>query len=202
MKSASLIIFFGVSFVLHLLAGGALYFLSSHSSDAFPTEVLDLTVMPGGPRGLKTSKVSPLIAPKKAVTASEKASESANQNIPVSTEAQTGSGDGGNGGGDGDSGSLGEWGALTQKPKVLKEVKAQYTDEARAKVIEGLVICDLIIDENGKVRSVILVQGLKAGLDEAAQQALKSFEFLPAKIGDKKVAVKIRYKYRFQLQHQ
>ena len=202
MKSASLIIFCGVSFVLHLLAGGALYFSSSHSSDAFPTEVLDLTVMPGGRSGPRSLKGPQLIAPKKTATASENASAPANQNIPISSESHAGSGDGGNAGGGEDSGPLGEWSALTQKPKVLKEVKAQYTDEARAKAIEGLVVCDLIIDENGKVRSVILVQGLGAGLDEAAQQALKSFEFLPAKIGDKKVAVKIRYKYRFQLQHQ
>ncbi|MFS4459855.1 energy transducer TonB [Bdellovibrio sp. HCB2-146] len=202
MKSASLVIFCGVSLVLHLLAGGALYFSRSHSGDDFPTDVLDLTVMPGGPSGPKASKGPQLIASKKAAVISDGAHQT-NQSLPVATEAQTGAGAGGNGGGgEGDSGPLGEWSALTQKPKVLKEIKAQYTDEARAKGIEGLVVCDLILDENGKVRSVILVQGLGAGLDEAAQQALKNFEFLPAKIGDKKVAVKIRYKYRFQLQHQ
>lgn len=158
------------------------------------SDVLDLTVMPYGGSVSSAPRSSSGKTAKSVKTVEPGTSADAQAPVPADSGADSSGGS--------ESGGLGEWTELTQKPRVTKEIKARYTDEARAKGLEGLVVCDLVIGENGHIRSVTLVQGLGAGLDEAAVEALKSFEFSPAKIGDRTVAVKIRYKYRFQLQHQ
>lgn len=202
MKASALFLFLGLSILAHLLVAGGLYFYAQFQEPHASANVLDLTVMPYGGSVSTALRASGKAA--KSVKAIEPGTAAAESQaaVPVagSESATAGAGDATGGGLDG--GGMGEWSELTQKPKVMKEIKARYTDEARAKGIEGLVVCDLIIGDNGKIRSVTLVQGLGAGLDEAALEALKSFEFSPAKIGDRTVAVKIRYKYRFQLQHQ
>jgi protein TonB len=204
MKASVLFIFLGISVLVHLVVGGALYFYGEHHERTSSTEVLDLTVMPYEGGAPKSSSPSTKHSLKSVPASAESVSPDSAKNIPIENNQQTGTGNSASGGSaDGsEGGGLGEWTQLTQKPKVTKEVKARYTDEARAKGLEGLVVCDLVIGENGRIRSVTLVQGLGSGLDEAALEALKAFEFSPAKIGDRAVAVKIRYKYRFQLQHQ
>lgn len=206
MKASALFLFLGLSVLVHLVIGGGLYFYGAHQGRNSSADVLDLTVMPYSsgvssvaPKSLKSSrKVSPA-----AESVSPSSENSAPNELKAATSDSATSADAGaENGGSSAGGGLGEWTELTQKPKVTKEVKAKYTEEARQKGLEGSVVCDLVIGDNGRIRSVTLVQGLGSGLDEAALDALKSFEFSPAKIGDKFVAVKIRYKYRFQLQHQ
>lgn len=202
MKASALFLFLGLSIVAHLLVAGGLYFYAQFQDPHVSANVLDLTVMPYG-GSVSTAPRSSGKAVAKAVKAVEAGAPAESQAaVPVVGSESAIAGAGETTGGGLEGGGMGEWSELTQKPKVMKEIKARYTDEARAKGIEGLVVCDLIIGDNGKIRSVTLVQGLGAGLDEAALEALKSFEFSPAKIGDRAVAVKIRYKYRFQLQHQ
>ncbi|CAN5722906.1 hypothetical protein BH10BDE1_BH10BDE1_35750 [soil metagenome] len=88
---------------------------------------------------------------------------------------------------------------VTSMPKLRKEVRAAYPEEARLKRIEGPVILDILIDVNGRVVDVKLVSGLGYGLDESAEIAMKQFEFAPALIEDRKVPVRVRYTYRFEL---
>lgn len=88
---------------------------------------------------------------------------------------------------------------VTQMPILKSEVRIPYPAEARKKNIEGAVIMDILIDEKGKVRSTTLVQGPGYGLNEAALRAISQFEFTPAVVDKKPVAVKIRYSYRFIL---
>ncbi len=89
---------------------------------------------------------------------------------------------------------------VSEMPKLKSEVRIPYPDEAKKKNIEGVVLMDLLIDENGQVRQATLVEGPGYGLNEAALSAIKKFEFIPAKVDGKSVAVKIRYGYRFVLQ--
>ncbi len=84
-------------------------------------------------------------------------------------------------------------------PVVVKEFRAQYPPEAKQKEIEGAVILELLIDSTGKVRDINLIKGMGYGMDEAAINALKQFEFRPAVGPDGPVAVRIRYTYRFSL---
>jgi protein TonB len=88
---------------------------------------------------------------------------------------------------------------VTQMPRIKKEIRAQYPEVARNARIEGPIVLDLLISADGVVVDVKVISGLGYGLDEAAVNAIKLFEFEPAKVQDQKVAVKIRYTYRFEL---
>ncbi len=84
------------------------------------------------------------------------------------------------------------------EPKVLKEVEARYPDDAEREGIEGSVKLAVEIDEQGHVRKVKVLKGLGHGLDEAAVEALKRFQFSPAIASDGKPAAKtITYTYTF-----
>jgi periplasmic protein TonB len=89
---------------------------------------------------------------------------------------------------------------VTSMPQIKNEFKIPYPPEAREKGITGKVILDILIDSEGKVRQASLVKGLGFGLDEAALVGVKNFEFSPAKVGNQKVAVKIRYAINFVLE--
>ena len=58
----------------------------------------------------------------------------------------------------------------------------------------------LLIDEEGKVRKADLVRGEHASLNQAALKAIFDFEFKPANVGGKPVAVQITYSYNFVLE--
>jgi protein TonB len=88
---------------------------------------------------------------------------------------------------------------VTQQPRLKSEVRIPYPPEARKAGIEGRVVMDLLIDKTGSVRKVELVRGPGGGLDEAAIEAVRQFEFLPAEVQGQPVAVKIRYSYIFRL---
>lgn len=92
-------------------------------------------------------------------------------------------------------------GLITSQVDLVKEVRIPYPPEAKKANLEGPVVMDLIIDDKGKVRSVVLIRGPGESLSEAAVEAAKSFEFRPAQIGNQPVAVKIRYTYRFVLEN-
>ena len=90
---------------------------------------------------------------------------------------------------------------ITSQVALLKDVKIPYPVKAKNENVEGPVVMDLVIDATGQVRSAQLIRGPGAGLNEAALEAVKSFEFRPAKVADQAVTVKIRYTYRFVLEN-
>lgn len=90
---------------------------------------------------------------------------------------------------------------VSSMPQLMSEIRIQYPDEAKKAGIEGPVVMDLLIDDQGSVRQVSLIKGPGFGLNEAALAAIKDFKFRPAKIKDQAVAVKIRYTYRFVLEN-
>jgi len=85
-------------------------------------------------------------------------------------------------------------------PTLLNEVRIPYPPSAKAKGIQGAVIFDLLIGSDGFVKSAKTVQSPSKELSDAAGIAVKKFRFRPAKIGDKAVAIQIRYTYRFVLE--
>lgn len=68
----------------------------------------------------------------------------------------------------------------------------QYTDEARKAGVEGTVILDLVVGEDGWVRNIAIVQGLTHGLNDAAVRTLKGCRFTPGERDGKPVAVRVR----------
>jgi TonB family protein len=64
--------------------------------------------------------------------------------------------------------------------EILSVPKPQYTDEARAKKVEGDVVLQVVFLASGDVRVLKVVQGLGYGLDEAAESAARQIRFRPA----------------------
>jgi len=56
-----------------------------------------------------------------------------------------------------------------------------YTPEGKAERIQGVVIVQAEIDENGRVADVETLKGLPAGLTEAALEAIRQWRFEPAR---------------------
>ncbi len=68
----------------------------------------------------------------------------------------------------------------------------KYTDEARAAGLEGTVVLDLIVGEDGHVRDIQVVSGLAHGLTATALAAIRDCTFTPGEKDGKAVAVRIR----------
>ncbi len=85
-------------------------------------------------------------------------------------------------------------------PTLLNEVRIPYPPSAKAKGVQGSVIFDLLIGSDGFVKAAKTIQSPSKELSDAAEIAVKKFRFKPAKIGDKAVAIQIRYTYSFVLE--
>ena len=92
--------------------------------------------------------------------------------------------------------------SLSKVPVQTKFEQAEYPPEALENKIEADVVLLLDIDEEGMVGAVGLAQPADPpgmGFDEAAMVAAQSFEFSPAEVDDKPIAVQVTYTYRFRL---
>jgi periplasmic protein TonB len=65
-------------------------------------------------------------------------------------------------------------------PRLLREVKADYTEEARRRGLTGEVVLEIVVRRDGSVGDVKLLQGLSSGLDDRAIQAVRQWRFAPA----------------------
>jgi protein TonB len=94
----------------------------------------------------------------------------------------TGNGEGrGAGIGEGEGGGTGGGpyrpGSGIEPPRLLHEVKAQYTEEARRRGLTGDVLLEIVVRRDGGVGDVRVLQGLGAGLDERAISAVRQWRF-------------------------
>jgi len=64
--------------------------------------------------------------------------------------------------------------------EILSKPAPIYTDEARAKKIEGEVLLEVVFEASGKIHVVRVVRGLGHGLDDAAVHAAEQIRFKPA----------------------
>lgn len=64
--------------------------------------------------------------------------------------------------------------------EILSKGTPVYTQEAKAKRIEGEVLLQVVLEANGKLRVLKIVRGLGYGLDEAAVRAAEQIHFKPA----------------------
>jgi TonB family protein len=89
---------------------------------------------------------------------------------------------------------------VTKMPLPKGECSGRYTDEAREAGLEGLVILSFVVDERGRVRDIKVLQGLGAGLTEAAKHAVQACAFSPGERDGKPVPTRVpSYKVRFSL---
>ena len=94
-----------------------------------------------------------------------------------------GPGDGsgiGPGSGGGTGGGPYRAGSGIDPPRLLREVKADYTEDARQRGVSGDVILEIVVRRDGSVGDVKVLQGLAGGLNERAVQAVRQWRFTPA----------------------
>jgi len=65
-------------------------------------------------------------------------------------------------------------------PRLLREIKPDYTESARVQGIEGEVVLEILVRRDGSVGDVRLVERLGYGLDERAIAAVRQWRFAPA----------------------
>lgn len=94
-----------------------------------------------------------------------------------------GQGDGagiGPGSGGGTGGGPYRPGSGITPPSIQREIKPDYTEDARQRHIEGDVVLEIVVRSDGTVGSVKVLTGLGAGLDERAMDAVRQWRFNPA----------------------
>jgi TonB family protein len=65
-------------------------------------------------------------------------------------------------------------------PQLLREVRANYTDDARKRAIEGDVDLEIVIKRDGSVGQVRVLRSLGGGLEQKAIEAVRQWKFSPA----------------------
>lgn len=116
----------------------------------------------------------------------------------------TGLGEGsGSGIGEGEGGGFGGGlygpGSGVEPPRLLSEVKPDYSEEARRRGIEGDVVMEIVVRRDGSVGDVRIVQGLGAGLDERAVAAVRRWRFAPGTRQGTPVDVMVEVAVEFKL---
>lgn len=113
-----------------------------------------------------------------------------------------GEGDGsgiGPGSGGGTGGGPYRPGSGITAPELLREVKPEYTQEARRRSIEGDVVLEIIVRRDGSVGNVKIMQGLDAGLNQRAVEAVRQWRFAPARRYGTPVDVVVEVAVEFKL---
>ncbi|HEY0706569.1 MAG TPA: TonB-dependent receptor [Polyangia bacterium] len=95
-----------------------------------------------------------------------------------------------------------EAGKLSKLPKQTKFVEAEYPAAAAEQNLEAEVVLLLDIDDKGQVTGAIVSEpsahpGL--GFEEAATIAAQQFEFEPAEMDGKPIAIQLAYRTKFKL---
>jgi periplasmic protein TonB len=113
-----------------------------------------------------------------------------------------GSGDGpgiGEGEGGGTGGGPFRPGSGITPPALLREVKPDYTEEARRLGITGDVVMEIVVRRDGRVGDVRVLQGLGHGLNERAVAAVRQWLFSPATRRGAPVDVLVEVAMEFKL---
>lgn len=87
-----------------------------------------------------------------------------------------------------------------ERPVKISAPPPQYTEEARRARIQGVVILQAIIDCEGNVVEIMVLQGLSHGLTESAVDAVSRWRFEPARQNGMPVSVHYNLTINFQLQ--
>ena len=88
-------------------------------------------------------------------------------------------------------------------PKVVSEVKAQYTPEAIRAKIQGTVTMTVVVRTDGTPSDIEITQSLDAehGLDKQAVAALSQWRFEPGRKDGKPVPVRVTVEMQFTLKN-
>lgn len=170
------------------------------------------------PKPLDAKMLPPVMAPIASAPSDAKNVEGIMKDAPPPAEPSQGPGTGGGAGtgrgtglgegdgsgiGDGSGGGMGGGpyrpGSGVEPPRLLREVKASYTDEARRAGIAGEVEMEITIRRDGTVSDVRILRGLGGGLNERAASAVRQWRFAPARLKGTPVDVIVEVSVEFTL---
>ena len=172
---------------------------------------------PEPPKPLEAKQLPPVMAPIPEKQAETQDREGLLAKVPETKPSQgpgTGGGVGsgqGTGLGKGDGTGVGEGsgggygggpfrpGSGVEPPRLLREVKANYTDEARRANIEGEVELEIVVRRDGSVGDVRVIRGLRGGLNERAIEAVRQWRFSPGRMKGTPVDVVVEVGVEFRL---
>jgi len=98
------------------------------------------------------------------------------------------------------SGIQGSYRSLTTTdPELIRRVEPEYSEEGRKARLSGVVVLQAVVDTDGKIKSVRVLQGLGLGLDEKAAEAVQQWRFRPARRGVQPVPVTATIYVNFRL---
>jgi len=159
-----------------------------------------------------------LTIPAQTLASADLAQAGAMEGIPTSDSLGLGRGGGagtgvGTGIGSGRGSGLGDgWGGGTgggayrpgngvETPRLLKEVKPQYTAQAMRAKIQGEVLLECIVGPDGQVGNIRVVRSLDSsfGLDQEAIKAARQWRFAPGTKQGQPVAVLVTIAIAFTL---
>jgi len=105
----------------------------------------------------------------------------------------------GQGSGGGTGGGVYRPGSGIEPPKLLQEVKPDYTEDARLRRLEGEVLLEIVVRRDGSVGDLKVIRGLGGGLNERAVQAVRQWRFSPARRQATPVDVIVEVSVEFKL---
>jgi protein TonB len=183
-----------------------------------PVEAVAQPEPPPPPPPVKPEPLPPVVAPVATVASNEKdragvidtpaPKESDSRGPGAGGGAGTGTGTGlgsgeGSGIGDGSGGGMGGGpyrpGSGITPPQILKEVKADYTEDARRRGVEGEVVLEIVVRRDGSVGDVKLLNGLPGGLNDRAIAAVRQWRWAPARRLGQAVDVVVEVAVEFKL---
>jgi hypothetical protein len=88
---------------------------------------------------------------------------------------------------------------VSTAPRLKHDVKPEYTKDMITAKVEGVIKAELLVDIDGKVKEVKILNDLGFGTRERARDAFLQWEFEPAMRDNKPVATWITYSIRFVL---
>ena len=121
----------------------------------------------------------------------------------VGTGSGTGIGSGrgpgfGPGSGGGTGGGIYRAGGAVSAPRLIKEVKPNYTKDALLNRIQGTVVLEVVVTADGCASQIRIVRPLdRGGLDEEAMTAVAQWRFEPGRLGATPVDVLVRIELAF-----
>jgi protein TonB len=90
--------------------------------------------------------------------------------------------------------------ATMSEPKVIHKVAPQYPKDAKEEGVQGDVVVEAVIAEDGNVRDTVAVQGEDSRLVEAARAAVGQWRFEPVRDAEgEPVSVRFKVTIRFKL---
>ena len=89
---------------------------------------------------------------------------------------------------------------LEKKPQARRQLPPRYPAKAKASSIEGFVLLEFIVDQNGDVESVVVKDSSHSLFEAAAVDAVRNWVFTPGEKDGRKVRTRFRQKIPFTIQ--